>query len=459
MKLPYFKIVVFLLTMSFCLAGCQDDDNASNLGPVTDVTWTPTSGGAIISFIAPESNDLLYIKAVYTNSLGKEVFNVVSIYEQQIEITGLADENKEYTVYLYAVDKNGGESPVQTIMVKPERSYVNVIYDNLEIFEIVGGVEVRWTNPSGAEVGGKTVYVTLNYNKPGDNEVKTRYLSSSQMDVKIKVRGLEPATYEFSYIVEDLVGNHSLTSQKVSYNINEEVTIPKYVEDENGFRTYLWTLVADQTTLKEVHENRNDAIFDGVIDDKAKANDNSYAGTNADQYGPALPWNTDQMDIVVDLHQTINISRIRAWQRAHWYGWSNYAQSWRTDGISEDYNFYQGENIKSFDLYGSMDAQNWFKIQECDISTNTTAGRLPVYETRSWYSFEQGANYDVWMPNQTSYDVALEGHLWELETMSPEVRFIRVRFTSNWDQSQRTVSGLSEITLYGAIIQENKMEE
>lgn len=456
MKLLNYKIVAFLLMVSLCLAGCKDDDNTSNLGAVTNVAWTPTSGGAIITFTAPESNDLLYIKAVYTNSLGKDVFNVVSIYEQQIEISGLADENKEYTVHLYAVDKRGGESPVQTIKVKPERSYVNLIYDNLQILEIVGGVEVRWTNPSGAEQGGKAVYVTLSYNKPGEKEVQTRYLSSAQKEVKLKVRGMDPAIYEFSYVVEDLVGNKSIVSQKTKYSIKEEVVIPKYTEDNDGFRTYIWALVPEQTTIKEVYENKNAAIFDGVIDDKDKANDNSYAGTNADQYGTALPWNTDQMDIVVDLHQTINISRIRVWQRAYWYGWGNYAQSWKVEGSSDDYNYYQGENLKSFDIYGSMDAQSWFKIQECDIATNTTVGKLPVYETRSWYSYEKQANYDVWMPNQASYDAALEGHLWELETMSQEVRYIRVRFTSNWDQSQRTVSGLSELTLYGAIVEDNK---
>jgi hypothetical protein len=58
------------------------------------------------------------------------------------------------------------------------------------------------------------------------------------------------------------------------------------------------------------------------------------------------------------------------------------------------------------------------------------------------------------MPNQASYDAALEGHLWELDTMSPEVRYIRIRFTSNWDTSKGSCSGLSEITFYGGIIEE-----
>lgn len=464
MKIDYLKrLALFLSVLLLCLASCKDDDNMSSLGAVTDISWTPTSGGAIITFTAPKSNELLYVKATYTNSLGEEVFNVVSIYDNKIEVNGLADESKEYPIAISAIDKDGKESPVETIKIKPGRSYINIINDNLQIIEIVGGVELRWTNPSGEDngAGGKAVYVTLNYTD-GDG-IKTRYLSSAKETTKVKVRGITPGTHKFSFIVEDMMGNKTSESPQIEYNIKEEVTIPKYKDDENGYRTYIWTLVDDQTTLKEKWENTNRAVFDGVIDNKDikevitdafGSYDQSYAGTEKAEYGNSWPWDTDKMDIVIDLHQTINISRIRAWQRAHWYGWSNYAQHWSTDGTSKDYFYYEPENLKSFKVFGSMNTQEWFLIQDCDIATNTDQGPLPVRENRTVYSFEQKADWTTWMPNQASYDAALEGHLWELDTMSPEVRYIRIRFTSNWDSSKGSCSGLSEITLYGGIIEE-----
>lgn len=448
--------MLFVLPLlAFTMASCSDDDNGSSLSAVTDVTYEPTMGGAIIKFKAPESNDLLYIKAVYTNSLGNEVYNITSIYNSQIEIEGLNDENKIYPVRLYAIDKEGKSSPVANIDVSPSRSYINIIADSLKITPIVGGIELQWYNPVGSDTitqenPGKTVYVDVTYTDP-DGKEQTRFVASQNKNVKVKMRGLEPGQYTFTYQVEDFQGNKTDVSQPITRTVSEEVIIPKYFEDADGYRTYVWTLVDSLTTLKEVYENRNAAIFDGVVDDKDKADDNSYAGTNGAQYGGngTLPWGTNQLDIVVDLHQVVNISRVRAWQRAHFYGWSPYAQDWRTDGTSYDYDYYQSDNLKRFAVYGSMDAQNWFLIQDCDIAKNSTGGALPQFATReeAW-----NGHTGVWMPTQQSYNYALDGHLWELDNMSPDTRYIRVRFLENWDMSKRTVSGLSELTLYGGII-------
>lgn len=452
-----FILAMIMCSFLFTLSSCSDDDNKTSLTAVTNVEYTPTMGGAIITFTAPKNNDLLYIKAVYTNSLGKEVFNVTSIYNNKIEIEGLTDETKTYPVSIYAVDKKGGESPVTTINVQPGRSYINMIKDDITIDPIVGGLEVSWVNPAGSDElttdnPGKTIYVCLTLTDPS-GKVSTRYLSSQAEHASVKLRGLDPGEYTLTYQIEDFQGNKTDLSQSMTRSVLEEIIIPKYTEDENGYRTYLWTLVEDQTTLKEVYENKNAAIFDGVVDDKDKANDNSYAGTNADQYGTSLPWETDQMDIVIDMHQTVNISRVRAWQRAHLYGWSPYAQDWRTDGTSYDYDYYQPDNLREFALYGSTDAVNWFLIQDCDIATNSTAGKLPITGARD----EQWNGHDITastgMPTQESYNYAIEGHLWELEKMSGPTRYIRVRFLKNWDMAQRTVSGLSELTLYGAVLE------
>ena len=96
------SIYVLCLLCGLCVS-CQEDDDTS-LSAVTDLSYEPTMGGAVISFKASANNDLLYIKAAYTNSLGEDVYRTTSIYDNKIEIDGLADETKSYPVHVSAVD-------------------------------------------------------------------------------------------------------------------------------------------------------------------------------------------------------------------------------------------------------------------------------------------------------------------------------------------------------------------
>ena len=96
----------------------------------------------------------------------------------------------------------------------------------------------------------------------------------------------------------------------------------------------------------------------------------------------------------------------------------------------------------------TLDEDGWFLIQDCDISTNSTAGKLPIMADVDY----NGAGTLVNMPDNQSYQYAMEGHEWELSEMTDSVRYIRVRFVENWDLSKRGCSGLSEITLFGELL-------
>ena len=120
----YWALAFGCLVMALSFANCSDDD--TTLTAPMNLTYEPTMGGAIIRFTPPSNNDLLYVKAAYTNSLGKDVFRTTSIYDNKIEIDGLADETKTYPIYLSAVDKWGGETSTTVINVQPGRSFINV---------------------------------------------------------------------------------------------------------------------------------------------------------------------------------------------------------------------------------------------------------------------------------------------------------------------------------------------
>ncbi|MBR6181221.1 MAG: DUF4959 domain-containing protein [Prevotella sp.] len=460
----YCTLVLGFLAMAVSFTACDDDE--TELTAPVDLSYEPTMGGAIIRFTAPRNNDLLYIKAAYKNSLGKDVYRTTSIYDNKIEIDGLADETKTYPVYVSAVDKWGGETSATVINVQPGRSFINVIKDNLEINPICGGLAVTWENPMGADAKAdditqnsvaKIVYVVVDY-IDSEGVKRTRYLSSKQKMAKANIRNMFAGNYVVSYRVEDASGNKTAQSTPANVDVPAEEESLKFIERDdpvNGFvKEFIWTLVPRLTTLQPAWEYKNEAIFDGIIDSNT-SNTQNYCGTDCDNssvtYGSSIPWDTDQVDIVIDMHQVVSISRLKAWQRAYTYDNQPYSgASGQTSGISDDYFYYQPQNLKRFKLFGSMtlDEDGWFLIKDCDISSNSTAGTLPIYWTNPSY-FD---HTNVYMPTNESYQYAIDGHEWELEAMTDSVRYIRVRMVENWDLSKRNIAGMSELNLYGSIL-------
>ena len=463
-KMTKYWALLGCLVMVVSFSSCKDDE--TSLTAPVDLSYEPTMGGAIIKFTAPKSNDLLYIKAAYTNSLGKDVYRTTSIYDNKIEIDGLADETKTYPIRVSAVDKWGGETSATVINVQPGRSFINVIKDNLAIHPICGGLAVTWVNPVGTDMQldditansvAKVVYVVVDYTD-ADGVTRTRYLSSKQKNAKSNIRNMFAGNYKVTYRVEDASGNRTEQSSPTNIDVPAEQESLKFIEREdpaNGsYKEFIWTLVPRLTTLQPAWEYTNESIFDGIIDSNT-SNTENYCGTDCDNssvtYGASIPWDTDQVDIVIDMHQVVSISRLKAWQRAYTYDSQPYSgASGQTSGISDDYFYYQPQNLKRFKLFGSMtlDEEGWFLIKDCDISSNSTAGTLPIYWTNPSYFGHE----NVYMPTNESYQYALDGHEWELDAMTDSVRYIRVRMVENWDLSKRNLAGMSELNLYGSIL-------
>ncbi|MEI7503691.1 MAG: DUF4959 domain-containing protein, partial [Paludibacter sp.] len=188
-----------LLLITVFTACKQEELDTTAPGKVTNVSYKATNGGAVLTFTTPDDNDLLYVKAVYTNSLGKEVFKVTSHYGDTIEIDGFTDEIP-HKVKLYAVDRSNNNSEATEIEVTPFKSFIYNVQESLKMKEDLGGVRVTWDNPDK-----KTVFVYIDFNKGEKNY--ERILSSSLSKPTIMIRGLDPVEYNFSVRVEDFNGN------------------------------------------------------------------------------------------------------------------------------------------------------------------------------------------------------------------------------------------------------------
>lgn len=92
MKYRIFFLGIFIQTLFSC--GKSDllkpfgaeDNTPPNV--VTDVTYEPIPGGALIKYVLPHDEDLLYVKAVYSVK-GEERNSVASQYNSELLIEGL----------------------------------------------------------------------------------------------------------------------------------------------------------------------------------------------------------------------------------------------------------------------------------------------------------------------------------------------------------------------------------
>src|SRR5688572_18843467 len=96
-------IVLFLVACSPDATGPLTDDNTIP-GPVKNAQVKNISGGAEISYVLPESTNLLYVKAVY-DLKGVKTEVKASFYKNQLVVEGFGDVN-EHEVTLYAVNRS-----------------------------------------------------------------------------------------------------------------------------------------------------------------------------------------------------------------------------------------------------------------------------------------------------------------------------------------------------------------
>ena len=389
---------MILISLAF---NCSNDDDTGDTTPpgvlkVTEII--PTNGGGIITYDLPNDEDISYVKAVYTNSLGNEVSKVSSKYNNTIEIFGL-NQTTPVDVKLSVFDESNNESSKVPVSFTPLESFIFLVQESISVNADFGGVNINWEN-----IEEKTVFVYVHINDGNSEEV--RILSSKKMNENIFVGGLDAIPYEISTKVEDFNGNITSIESKGNYTPIFEEVIAK---DS-------WSLIANLSINGNAYEGETVNFWDNVIDTVETDADNSYFIINRDDNGGALNF---PMDIVIDLNKNVQVRRFKVWQRAFWYQGPTPVQPY----------YYQSENLKTFDLYSSNDKNTWNLLGQFDIGFGDSNGD----GTGSILS--------------EKIDEATNGHDFILDAVSEPFRYLKFSITSNYG-STRFCHG-SEITLYG----------
>jgi|TARA_R110002049_G_scaffold105446_3_gene252279 hypothetical protein len=384
-------LLVFILTIFAC--SNNEDGDSIPPGIVSNITVVPTNGGGIINYSLPADDDILYVKAIYTNSQGEEVFKVASKYNTSLEVNGL-NQSTPVNVKLYVIDLNENVSNFVEVNFTPLESFIFLVQESIDITPDLGGVKITWEN-----IASKTVFVYIHILDDGEETI--RILSSNNSQESIFLRGLAANELTISTKVEDFEGNITALEEKGKYTPLFEEKIDKSS----------WTLIANQSINGNAYEGLTVNFWDDVVDTVETDADNSYFIINRDDNGGSLNF---PLDIVIDLNKNIKIQRFKVWQRAFWY-----------NGGGVTYH-YQEENLKSFDLYASNDAQTWDLLGQFDIGDpRDAAGNIP----------------------SPAFQEAIEGHEFSLPNTSDQFRYLKFSITSNYGSTQITVG--SEITLYG----------
>lgn len=401
MKLKNTYKFVLLTVLALLGFSCSNDDDSGDTTPpgiLSVIEVIPTNGGGIITYDLPNDDDISYVKAVYTNSLGKEVSKVSSKYNNTIEIFGL-NQTTPVDVKLSVFDESNNESSKVPVSFSPLESFIFLVQESISVNADFGGVNINWEN-----MEEKTVFVYVHINDGNSEEV--RILSSKKMNETIFVGGLDAIPYEISTKVEDFNGNITSIESKGNYTPIFEEVIAK---DS-------WSLIANLSINGNAYEGETVNFWDDIIDTVETDADNSYFIINRDDNGGALNF---PMDIVIDLNKNVQVRRFKVWQRAFWYQGPTPIQPY----------YYQSENLKTFDLYSSNDKNTWELLGQFDIGFGDSNGD----GTGSILS--------------EKIDEATNGHNFILDGVSAPFRYLKFSITSNYG-STRFCHG-SEITLYG----------
>lgn len=397
------KLVLFIVPVLFFILiltqGCKKEElDTTPPGVVSNVTIEALNGGAIIRYQLPSDDDVLYVRAEYTNSLGNDVFKASSRFANSIELDGFND-TLSHTVKLYTVDQSNNKSTAVELQITPLESFIYLVRESISLLPDLGGVKIKWENPME-----KTVFVYLYY--ADDSKEHERILSSNRAEETFVIRGMDSISYDFSVRVEDFNGNKT-------DKIFVDRIKPLF---EQKIDKLPWTLETSLSINGNAWEGETVNFWDDVVDTKESPADNSYFIINRDDNGGILNY---PLDIVINLNKNIILNRFVVWQRAYWYVDGN-------NGVSTDYYYYQNENMRSFDLFASNDKQEWLLLGSFDIGDpKDVDGNIPASKIQE----------------------AIDGHEFELDNTTAPFKYLKFSITSGYG-SETNVYG-SEITLYG----------
>ncbi len=407
-KIAFISIIsLLLLTL-----GCKEDIGitVNRLGekpaPVSNVQVTPISGGAVIRYDLPLSEDLRYVKAVYQLDNGLKREAKASIYKNEIRVDGFGKEGV-FGVELYSVAVGEVASDAVAIQVNvltpPHQVVLNEIRTNNNVIATFGGLNLNYVNEAESDIVIKIIRRdSLGKWQPVESEY-TNFPSGT-----IRIRGQKAVPTDFGIFIEDR-WNHNSDTFNVNLTPIEEVTIP----------TTRWARFA---LPGDAGVRASGFPFNGIWDGNTNAGYLSIANANTTE-SIELP-----NSLTIDLGVQASISRMQIWAT-------------RYSTLSD---IYGPAHLYEFEIYGSNSPNangswddSWTRLGQFTSSRPTGFGfGVPATSAEQIAIRDNGETYEF--PDPTTLG---------------KFRYIRFRNYAMWNGSYEGGSNffIFELRLFGQL--------
>ena len=391
-------IIPSLLLSAFIAASCNKElethspisNDPTVPAQITDVTVVNGSGKATISYKLPSDPHLLYVKAVYTITTGKQYETKASYYNNSLVVEGFAD-TLEHEVKLYSVSRSEIQSQPVTVKIKPLTAPIWEVFRSIQITDAFGGYNLTAVNASKANI---SIIVT----KPNvfkEYEIDNNKSVYTNVDsVLSKVRGLDTGLYRFGFLVVDRWGNKTDTMYKVINPIFETQLDPA------KFSSLVLPGDAPQVT--------NGAALQYAWDGKLGWPYTSFTNQVPGGSGPHM--------ITFNTGALAKLSRI--WIRPY----------------PEGSRYYYLTTMKRFEIYGSD-------------NPNLNGALDASWKLLGSYTVKKPSGLPYGTDDANDQATAAAGFNWEIDLAAPKVKYIRIRCLENF--AGGTAQSINELKVYG----------
>lgn len=381
--------------------GCSEESHqafGSDNDPPGKVTITSienVAGGAIIKFTPPSDEDLLYIIGKYENEKGEKKQVIVSAYIDSLNINGFGKIGI-FDVEVSAFDLGNNQSEIEIVEISPLEAPIHEILKSIDGIQDFGGINISYENPSSANVSLNMSVV----NDSGELEFKESFYTS-QKNSSYSFRGYDPVATTFVIYVEDQWGNQTETK-------SFEITPLKDVFIEKSF----WSVVQmpGDESFSEYGFSANQ-IWDGSWSNQWNCGHTNFL---------SLPH-----QLTLDLGQRVKLNRFKLYQRG---GSELYKH-----GNPKIFEIYGRENLDNLPIYDpSKPGDGWILLGK--FESFKPSGLPPGSNTEEDYLFQDNG----------------EDFVFEFESQSREIRYIRFINIESWNNQMVTVIG--ELSFWGGVI-------
>jgi hypothetical protein len=372
----------------------QNDGKAP--GTVSVASYAQTPGGAVIKFIAPPDEDLMYVKAQFVLDNGSAQESRASLYSDELSVEGFGNTEAK-TLTFSAVDRYGNEGEATTYDIVPGVPACQVAYDSMSMTPTFGGAYVQTRN-----LNRKILYIDV-YTTDSLGEWYNAHTEYTSMgNIFFAVRGFTDELRPFRVVVRDVFGNASQTY---------EASLTPFFEQRLDLTKFKSVILPTDLAMNSF--GRIEDLFNGV---------NTWGVRNLAHSSDFLGF---PQHFTFDMGVVARVSRYVYWGRLNDYG--------------ATYVFDHG-NMKTWEVWGCRIQPNvsgswdgWVKLMDCE---SVKPSGLPP-----------GMNTDE------DIEYATRGEEFILPPDAPPVRYIRIKALSTF--TGQSLWHLQQLWFYGQVLEES----